>query len=63
MAFLGVVADVSAKKPSRCHVPFGNPIAAMLTARSVLLAVLGVCLGRMASRYFRQHAHPAHSDQ
>lgn len=35
----------------------------MLTALSVLLVVLGVCLNRMANRYFRQHALSAHSDQ
>lgn len=37
--------------------------AAMLTALSVLLVVLGVCLNRMANRYFRQHALPAQPDQ
>ena len=35
----------------------------MLTALSVLLVVLGVCLNRMANRYFRHHALPVTSDQ
>ena len=37
----------------------GNTIAAMLTALSILLIVLGVSLNRMANHYFRRHALPA----